>query len=484
MKSLLLLILFVYLLFLNTSSISSQKIIARSQVKKIADILVDLNGKTIDGIYGNNINGLSFQQDLVISFKGFQYIVYYDDQNRLCLCRRNLKQEKIETIRFSDYKYRGGSDAHCTPSIGFCAQDGTLHLAFDHHNDELHYKKSIPDLLKFPEKFEWKENNFSSVRNYLELNAEPITELCYPRFIPRPNGGLQFIYRKGGSGNGDRVLLDYDPNKSVWVNRHLIDSGEGHFEDEFGISTTRCSYPNGYTYDEKGTLHCTFVWRESSEGSNHDLMYMKSPDQGNTWLNNKGDTIGCNNGLLKVNVESKGIKVVDISRKESLMNSQAQDIDSEGRIHVVMWHKNPNVPYKAGKRWLPLQSSYFHYYRDNKSAWHRYSIPSPVGNRPVLCFDKQDDAYLVYLINAIPAAFKNDIYFDKGLMIIAKATKKNGWKDWKIIHKESDFFLNEMKVDVNRFKEQSVLSVFVQDTPAKAGDASRIRMFDYIIYSK
>jgi len=34
--------------------------------------------------------------------------------------------------------------------------------------------------------------------------------ITYPRFWQTPQGNLQFCYRRGGSGNGDRMLVDYN----------------------------------------------------------------------------------------------------------------------------------------------------------------------------------------------------------------------------------------------------------------------------------
>ena len=124
---------------------------------------------------------------------------------------------------------------------------------------------------------------------YLEVGKS--IAITYPRFWQTPDGELQFCYRRGGSGNGDRMLVDYRGATGTWYGTRQIDSRRGRFTDAYGESSSRCSYPNGYTYGPSGLLHVTWVWRESSQGSNHDLMYAYSDDRGVTWRNNRGDVL-------------------------------------------------------------------------------------------------------------------------------------------------------------------------------------------------
>src|SRR5688572_8365253 len=40
--------------------------------------------------YGEGLNGLSFQQDAVLSHKGWQYVTYYNAARQVCVARRKL----------------------------------------------------------------------------------------------------------------------------------------------------------------------------------------------------------------------------------------------------------------------------------------------------------------------------------------------------------------------------------------------------------
>ncbi len=199
----------------------------------------------------------------------------------MCLAKRKLPDGKWDILTFTDYDFKS-NDAHNTISMGICPKDGTIHLAFDHHGHPLHYRASKKNVASTPETISWNEELFGPVISELE-KGKPF-RLTYPRFLQTPDGDLQFFYRRGGSGRGDRMLVDYDPQNGTWLNTRQIDSGKGTYEG----SKSRCSYPNGYTYGPKGKLHATWVWREGGGTANHDLAYMYSEDNGTTWLNNQG----------------------------------------------------------------------------------------------------------------------------------------------------------------------------------------------------
>ncbi len=111
-------------------------------ITKIGDNVVDSMALTLDGSrWGMAINGKSFQQDALISQRGYQYLAYYDARRNVCLSRRKLPDGQWEIIRFTDYLFQS-NDAHNTISMGICPNDGTIHLAFDHHVHPLHYRVS------------------------------------------------------------------------------------------------------------------------------------------------------------------------------------------------------------------------------------------------------------------------------------------------------------------------------------------------------
>lgn len=461
----------IFLLSLILLIIPSANIYGEISVAKISDTIVDTKALTIKGGYGQSINGKAFQQDVIVTHGDYQYLGYYDGKRQVCMARRKLPAGDWEIIRFKDYDFKS-NDAHNTISIGICPLDGTIHMAFDHHGHPLHYRVSQKDTATKPEKVTWEPALFSSIRSELE-KGKPI-KITYPRFWQTPEGGLQFCYRRGGSGNGDRMLVDYDANAGTWLDTRRIDSHEGVFIDKAGreSSSTRCSYPNGYCYGPFGKLHATWVWRESAQSANHDLMYAFSEDQGKTWLNNAGEPLE-----RPPHLNSPGITVVNIDSTYGLMNTHGQALDSKGRIHVVMWHCSDEsfkeTDSKPGEsRWGPPQARrYQHYWRENNGDWKHTELPGVAGNRPKVFIDKNDHVFLIYRSSeqALPS----------GSLMIAVATPESKWTDWIIIHTEEGPFLNEMLGDRYRWKSTGILSIIAQEAPREIHQSTPLHVLDF-----
>ncbi|WP_298365965.1 BNR repeat-containing protein [uncultured Lutibacter sp.] len=446
------------------------------KIKQESISTVDFKALTIKGKFGIAINGRTYQKDALASHKGYQYIAYYNENRRVCISRRKLPLGDWRTIQFLDYKFNS-DDSHNIVSFGICPNDGTIHLAFDHHGHPLHYRVSKKGLATNPETIEWSSASFGSIKNELE-ESKPI-KITYPKFWQTPEGNLQMNYRRGGSGNGDRMLVDYNSKTGKWENTRQIDSALGMFKDQLGKSESRCSYPNGYDYDANGRLHLTFVWRENSQGANHDLMYVYSDDRGFTWKNNEGE-------LLEEipNVNSSGIVVQSIPRVLGLMNDHGQVIDSKGRIHVVMYHGTKETIEAAGStlgasRWGPSAAQrYFHYWREENGKWNSLQLPMAVGNRPKIFADKNDNLIIIYCGTTDKTIKGKSSKADGEDLIVAVATKNNYWQDWHIAHSVKGPFMNDMLGDVYRWKNEGVLSIMLQDKPKNNRQPSSLRVVD------
>ena len=438
---------------------------------KTGDSVVDSEALTIFGGFGQAINGLSFQQDAVVTHGEYQYVGYYDGNRQVCIARRKCPEGAWQIIRFKDYNFKS-NDAHNTISIGICPKDGTIHIAFDHHGHPLHYRVSKKGAAIDPGSVKWEASLFSPITSELE-KGKPI-RITYPRFWQTPDGGFQFCYRQGGSGNGDRMLVDYNWQTGTWVNTRQIDSRKGAYTDPVGTSGSRCSYPNGYTYGPKGRLHTTWVWREHSQGANHDLVYVYSEDRGRTWLNNVGVKL---NELPNVN--SSGIIAVNLERRYGLMNTHGQTVDSKGRIHVVLYHCSDEslkaVGSKPGEQiWGPENARrYIHYWRDKNAKWHSRQLPGIAGHRAKIFADTSGNLYMI-----CSTAPQGKITSD---LVIQAASAGSKWTDWKVIHIEKGPFVNEMLGDYYRWKNTGVLSVMVQESPNEKHDPTPLRILDFIL---
>jgi hypothetical protein len=444
---------------------------------KVGDSVVDASTLTLPAD-PPNANGATFQQDALRTFADWQYVVYYDADRHVCIARRHLAGGSWQVIRFLDYTIKG-NDAHNVISLGICPKDGTIHLAFDHHVNPLHYRVTKAGVATHPEDVSWSASLFGPVRSELE-EGKPIV-ITYPRFWPTPDGGLQFHYRHGTSGNGDNMLVDYHPESGTWSNARQIDSRAGEYRDETGLSRHRNAYPNGYDYDSAGRLHATWAWRESAVGVNHDLCYAYSDDHGNAWVNDLGQPI---QGPARI--DTPYLTVEHISLRQGLMNNQAQAIDSKNRIHVVAWYSSTTTsPTAKGGELLgpPADRRFHHFWREGPGIWHDDIIPWPAGSRPRMYIDDQDNICLIY--GRLPAgASLVGGYYAPSDLVVATASARNRWKDWSVVKEEKGPFINEMIADPSRWKADKILSVLVQDKPKSSGVPSPLRIIDYRVSNK
>ena len=438
------------------------KLLAQS-VEKVADSVVDRAALCFtQGAWGICVNGQSFQQDALTSFNGFQYATYYDSARRLCVARKNERSNAWEVIRFADHHFKG-NDAHNVAVLGICAGDGTIHLAFDHHVNPLHYRVSRPGVALTPGKFPWTAELFGPITNTL-APGKPLLRVTYPRCLRTPEGGLQFACRIGSSGAGDKCLADYDPKTHVWKDFGAFAGGQGTYQK----STSRNPYLNGLTYDRRGRLHVTWCWRETGDPmTNHDLDYAFSDDGGVTWLNNAGESVGTRGDRL-MTIDSPGIRVVELPMNRGLINATTQAVDSRNRIHLVTFHLPDDVPQQADWETSRRQARFFHYWRDDAGKWVGNKMDF-IGSRPQLWFDAADNAYLVFV---------GDRFNESPYLSILAASAKHKWTDWQLVHQERGPFTGQPQLD--RYAKPGVLSVYIQEAPKAAGQtASPLRVISF-----
>jgi hypothetical protein len=202
------------------------------------------------------------------------------------------------------------SDAHNVISI-MVDGDGYLHMAWDHHNDPLHYAKSI-----YP-------GSLDLVQAAMTGNRE--NRISYPEFYRMPDGHLLFFYRDGGSGNGSLVINQYDLSKKQWTSlqTNLID-GEGQ----------RSPYWQACV-DSKGMIHLSWVWRETPDvASNHDLCYARSVDGGKTWETSNGKKY-----LLPITEPTAEIACA-IPQNSELINQTSMFADDTGRPYISTYWRS------------------------------------------------------------------------------------------------------------------------------------------------
>ncbi|WP_395407583.1 BNR repeat-containing protein [Pseudoduganella sp. UC29_106] len=255
----------------------------------------------------NSVNAVPFRKNSLVTEGGWQYAAFYDQDHYVVLAKRKSGAAQWEIHRTP---YQGNArDAHNAISI-MADGAGFLHVAWDHHNSPLRYARSVSP-------------------GSLELGApQAMTgseegRVTYPEFHRLPAGGLLFLYRDGGSGNGNLVVNRYEGGKWRRLHGNLID-GEGQ----------RNAYWQAFV-DGQGTIHVSWVWRESPDvASNHDLCYARSRDGGKTWERSDGKPYA-----LPITAASAEY-AARVPQKHELINQTSMSADVQGRPYIATYWRD------------------------------------------------------------------------------------------------------------------------------------------------
>lgn len=280
-----------------------------------------------DGWSNNSINAIIFRKNALVSDRKHQYIAYYDHQGYLVIGKRMLTSD-VWTLSKTQYQ-TNVSDAHKSISI-MLDGSGYLHVAWGHHNNALHYAKSVK-----PRSLE--------IGNKESMTGHKENRVTYPEFYRMPNGDMIFMYRDGGSGNGNLMTNHYDHKKRVWrsVQDGLID-GEGQ----------RNAYWQAFV-DHKGSIHISWVWRESPNvASNHDMWDARSDDGGITWVKSTGEVY-----QLPISA-SNAEYVAHIPQHHELINQTAMYVDKKGMPYIASY-------WRGAKSGIPQ----YHLIYQGKDGW-------------------------------------------------------------------------------------------------------------------
>lgn len=441
-------------------------------VLETSDVVVD-DVITIVGRWGDYIHGKSYQQEALLTFKGWQYSTYYNASRRLCLARRHLPGEPWQRIVFSDYTFRG-DDNHNVPVIGICPEDGTIHMAFDHHNSQLHYRVSVPNVANNPACIDWVASLFGSVTDS-PVNGNPVDKVTYPRFVAAPDNTLYFFFRVGSATNGRMWMSKYDPASGGWEVQRQITSSSGSYTFDSKISTARNAYQNNPCIDDNGRIHMSWVWRESGALSTgqHDLCYMYSDDGGTTFRNHLGAIV--TQGSTMAGVNSPNITVWPIGPQRGLKNQQAMAIDSSGHPHIVMWYLADSAQDIAIGAKDHTKSKYHHFWQTTDGRWHKQELQFDLSCdqwtiRPHLAFGQNGHLFLI---------FNHD-----GNIAIAAATLAGNFTDWHLIHERAGHFTGEARIDILRLRNEGTLSVYMHERPSRSHEGTPLHIIDFKIKVK
>ena len=257
---------------------------------------------------GNSVNAVVFRHNSVTSHGKYQYAAFYDEAGFVVLAKRRLDSVDWQIRRT---QYKGNiTDAHNTICI-MVDGAGFLHISWDHHNNSLHYCRS-----RGPGSLE-----LSDMISMTGIKEDKVT---YPEFYQLPDGNLIFLYRDGGSGNGNLMMNHYDVKTQTWsqLQDGVID-GEG----ERNAYWQMCIGP-------KGVIHLSWVWRETSDvASNHDMGYARSRDGGLTWEKSDGQLY-----TLPI-TQATAEYAARIPRQHELINTTSMSADESGNPYIVTYYR-------------------------------------------------------------------------------------------------------------------------------------------------
>ena len=262
-----------------------------------------------EGWASTPVNAAIFRRNSLWTHENEQYISFYNAEGSMVIGKRKLS---AGDWTLNDTGYHGNvRDAHNIISMAVDG-DGFLHVAFDHHDDSLHYCRSIaPGSLEL--------GPMESMVGFNEI------DVTYPEFYSMPDGDLLFVYRSGGSGHGDMVINRYSTAEQKWTNvQDVLIDGE----------VRRSAYWQ-LCVDSGGTIHLSWVWRETMEvETNHDLCYARSRDGGVTWESSKGEQY-----QLPITQETAEV-VWPVPQGQDLINQTSMTADSEGHPYIATYWRD------------------------------------------------------------------------------------------------------------------------------------------------
>jgi BNR repeat-containing family member len=425
---------------------------ATVKISKDGEVLLTNAGLTIVS-YGGYLNGESFQQDGIVSYNGYQYAAFWNTSRHVVLARKALPSGTWSTFEFTDYSL-SADDAHNTISLGICPEDGTLHLSFDHHSNNLHYRKSVAGLLANPSTVAWAAASFSVVSSSL-VGSTTVALVTYPRFVTEPDGNkMLFEARIGTSGSGDEYLWEYDAATHAWTSLGMYISGT--------VDSIN-AYPHGLSYTRGGSrLHMSWCWRETPDAStNHDLLYIYSDDHGRTWKNNSGAAVA-STGSFFVSKNSSGIKVWTVNQNRGLINQEHMAVDAAGIVHVLLSHMPDSQADDSNFDSARSKSQFFDYWRAASGTWTRTAMGLPV---------------VASFRGKLAISSGNNVYAVLPDLRIAAASAASGFATWVVLNiADSGRFFSDPLIDTARLVAEDKLTIFY---PQKS--SSSIYVLDYTL---
>ena len=382
----------------------------------------------------NSVNTVIFRKNSLVTFKGVQYASFYDSAQYVVLAKRLVGASTWQTQRTP---YTGeATDAHKSISL-MVDGAGIVHVAWGQHNNALNYAKGL-------------KSGSLELGPKLGMTGNKENKLSYPEFYRLSNGNLIFLYRDGGSGNGNLIINHYDTKTGRWkrLQDNLID-GEGQRNAYWQLAT-----------DKAGAIHISWVWRESPDvASNHDMAYACSKDDGITWQKSTGES-------YKLPITAATAEYAcKIPQKSELINQTSMFADDKGNPFIATYWREAGeqVPqyhlvYKNGNEWkvsnLAFRKSAF-----SLSGQGSKSIPI---SRPQIISWQNEGALAAALI------FRDAERGSKISIAVCESLQQGYWKVRDLTNYSIGAW--EPTLDTELWKDRHMLNIFVQKATQVDGE--------------
>jgi hypothetical protein len=431
-----------------------------------------------NGYAGSAINSIAFAQNNLITVGDQQFISFYrrhatdaghPANNTVVVARRQLGEVHWEIFPTNFVSF----NINDTHNVISCAIDGDgyLHMSWGMHVHSLLYAKSDAPVTG------------TAPIQMVSLGTAGMTgqetTVTYPKFQTLPDGDVVFLFRMGGSGNGDWYLHRYNHVTKTWSPIHTNTNGTTRplFQGR-GQNPNNCFYPDRLTLGPDGMLHLSGVFRYNSSSqagetgyqTNHRYVYLRSPDRGDTWQRSDGSTISLpvinNASFLNLGPSHVPEIVEDLPEGHSIINEQGMTTDSAGRPIIATWF--------AANAASGDHTRQYHIYFHNGTIWQRRTVSarnldnpatkfseaqlgaSRMG-RPVVLTDADDRIIVIY----------NDNRFD-GITVVftlplAQDPDRLHWTRINITSENLGSW--ETTYDEERWKRDGVLQMLYQKLP-------------------
>ncbi len=379
------------------------------------------------GWANNSVNVAVFRKNSLATFKDTQFIAYYDKDANVITGKRNM-HDSIWQLQRTAFK-GDAADAHRIISV-MVDGDGYVHIAWDHHNNALHYAKSIASGSLI----------FTNAQSMTGMHEEKIT---YPEFYRLQNGNILFFFRDGSSGNGNLIINKYDVQTKQWqqLQSNLID-GEGK----------RNAYWQACT-DSKGTIHISWVWRETPDvASNHDICYACSKDGGITWERSNGKKYD-----LPI-THASAEYITHIPQQSELINQTSMYADEKGNAYIATYWKNKDdaapqyhLLYLSNGKWV---NNALAFRKTNFSLSGMGTKRIPISRPQVVAWQQNEKNYAAII-------FRDEERGDKVSVALKNVNENSRWQVLDLNANSVGSW--EPTYDTELWKQQKILNVFVEN---------------------